>query len=130
MFQRASRRVTAAISGKRRRGGICLIRQRAALEGEEVTRDELEKELQKFLTMADSLRCELHRVQKRCGELSLAINRLRFNCPCVRLNREIRIFDSGNQFDLGRVGLSMGIVGDTFSAEKRCPICHGTGEAK
>ena len=95
-----------------------------------MNKDELEKELRQFLTMADHLRSELHLVQKKCGELSLAIDRLRFNCPCVRLNREIGIFDSGYQFDLGRVGLSMGVVGDTFSAEKYCPICHGTGETK
>lgn len=56
----------------------------------------------------------------------------RFTCRCVRLNREIGVFTSAQQEALGRVWLNLGPVSDTLSAERNCPLCHGSGilEAK
>jgi hypothetical protein len=51
----------------------------------------------------------------------------RHPCQCVRLNGHIGIFDSGQQEAAGRVGLMLGLVANSISSVRDCPVCGGTG---
>jgi hypothetical protein len=49
------------------------------------------------------------------------------SCTCVKLNRDIEIYDMGEQERRGRRGLGFGMVSDTLSCRKDCTTCKGTG---
>lgn len=97
-----------------------------------MTRKEAKAALQALLRQEiERLRqIESHRLvaTENIGRLTLCIELLEYPCECVCLNRVIGIFNMGDQAKAGRVGLSMGPVGDTLSALKACPRCAGTGK--
>lgn len=98
-----------------------------------MTREDRIRQLRTRANIAES------EVEKAMMELSQAVecrdfaqtalDKARFNCSCVELNDNLCIYTTTRQEELGRIGLSPGIVAETFSAAKNCPICHGTGEA-
>lgn len=59
--------------------------------------------------------------------LDLKIKWATYTCTCVRLNKDLDIWDMSQQEEQGRRPLGFGSVSDTLSADKNCPICHGTG---
>jgi hypothetical protein len=91
-----------------------LYKQRAALR--EQTR-ELEEQIKTIST-------EMTKVNTQ-------IDLLNFPCSCVRLNVGLDIWNIGLQESRNRNGLTVGFpVADTLSADRSCPICHGTGVPK
>jgi len=52
------------------------------------------------------------------------------SCRCVRLNKDIDIYNHSQQVNKNRVGLELGIPGEIYSADKYCIYCHGTGKLK
>jgi hypothetical protein len=49
-------------------------------------------------------------------------------CTCVKLNKDIEIYDMMEQELRGREPLSLGsFVCDLLTALKNCPVCRGTG---
>lgn len=48
-------------------------------------------------------------------------------CTCVRLNRELGIFTLVDQERANRCSSETGLVADSRSARKDCPLCKGTG---
>lgn len=67
--------------------------------------------------------------RKRIAELQLEIDREKFNCECVRLNKDIDIEDMGELYAAGRQNVldSAGLVGNCLSVLVDCRVCHGTG---
>jgi len=62
------------------------------------------------------------------NELEFARDRMKYTCPCVRLNSDMGIHDMGDQERRGRYGLRAGgLVSNCLSAQLACPNCHGSG---
>jgi hypothetical protein len=59
--------------------------------------------------------------------LELEESRSVHDCECVRLNRDLGIWNLALQESLGRVPLGLGVVSETLSALRGCPSCYGTG---
>lgn len=51
----------------------------------------------------------------------------KFTCVCVRLGKDISVTDMSEQEAAGRRGLQIGLVAETLSALKNCPVCRGSG---
>ena len=49
-------------------------------------------------------------------------------CRCVQRNGDIGVFDMQDQEALQRNPLGLGLVSETLSAAKHCPVCKGTGK--
>lgn len=62
--------------------------------------------------------------------IDMEINHLKHPCPCVRLNEDIGVLDVIQQDKSHRNPFGLGYVGACLSADKNCPICHGTGVPK
>jgi hypothetical protein len=73
---------------------------------------------------------EIGRIDAKIYELSLEEDRSEFTCGCVKLNRDIGVFDMNNQSELcrNRVGFCSCIVSESLTADKFCPACNGTGK--
>ena len=67
--------------------------------------------------------------RKRIAALELEADRKKYNCNCVKLNRDIGIHDMGELCAAGRDGVpgSAGLVSSSLSLLANCPHCHGTG---
>jgi len=84
------------------------------------------------------LRQQVDQLNKKKNELFDEIVRLdleerkeEYSCLCVRLNRDIDVFDMAEQEHKHRNPLSVGgFVADTLSARKDCTTCQGTGKPK
>lgn len=50
------------------------------------------------------------------------------HCSCVRMNSAIGIHDVGQQARANRYGMGFGLVSNTYSADKSCTKCGGTGK--
>lgn len=82
----------------------------------------------------DALRTLAHDLDNQRGQvlnalaiLDMEAARERFRCPCVRLNRDVGIWNMGDQVEARRNGLTFGLVSDCLSARKDCERCHGDG---
>lgn len=53
----------------------------------------------------------------------------KYSCSCVRLNKDINVFDMRDQELRNRNGLQLGFVAETLSADRSCQTCHGSGKA-
>lgn len=81
-----------------------------------------------------TISAELEQVNKRQQELiaerrklELEQNREDHPCQCVKLNKDIEVFDMQEQERRGRVPLGLGFVADCLTAIKDCHVCNGTG---
>lgn len=75
------------------------------------------------------LQTKVDALSKEIAELRLAEERDEHPCSCVKLNRDVEIYDMGEQERRGRVPLSVGgFVADTLTARKDCQECGGTGK--
>lgn len=75
------------------------------------------------------LQSKVDALSKEIAELRLAEERDEHPCSCVKLNRDVEIYDMGEQARRGREPLSCGgFVADTLSARKDCEYCQGTGK--
>jgi hypothetical protein len=79
-------------------------------------------------TARDRMHDTLSVTQHELRDVELEINRLKHECPCVALNKDLDIHDMTEQIRRGRVGLGYGLVSETLSASKFCPKCEGTGK--
>jgi hypothetical protein len=50
-----------------------------------------------------------------------------YDCSCVRLGRDIAIYDMAGLGKANRRGLGAGLVSNTPSAANDCSHCHGFG---
>ncbi len=81
------------------------------------------------------LRAEVAQLRKIQDELQTEIQKLDLEqrkeehpCACVKLNKDVEIFDMQEQERRGRNPLGAGgFVADTLSARKDCTTCKGTG---
>ncbi len=80
------------------------------------------------------IRTELRTLNARRDELTAEMTQLSFedeiehySCECVRENRDIGVFDMLQQQEANRRPLGLGLVADTLSADRDCPICKGEG---
>ena len=53
---------------------------------------------------------------------------VRSHCSCVRMNSAIGIHDMGQQERANRYGMGAGLVSNTYSTDRSCTKCGGTGE--
>jgi hypothetical protein len=91
------------------------------------TIEELSATRNELRSQAEQLDRQLSSVRKQIGEVSRAIDWATYTCSCVRLNKDLNIWNTFLQEDHGRKGLTTGVVEETLSADKNCPICHGLG---
>ena len=92
-------------------------------------------ELEKRLRVArDNLRQQqekTNRLAKEVRELQLAADKEEYNCCCVKLNRDIEIYDMQEQERRNRTVVSyQSFVPDCLSARRDCPDCKGAGKVK
>ncbi len=78
----------------------------------------------------DKLQGQVYKLVEEKRTLQLAESKEEYPCRCVQLNGDIGVFDMSEQEELGRKPLGLGLVAETLSANKRCPICQGTGQPK
>lgn len=82
---------------------------------------QLRAEAQDLREKSDKLYTEIHK-------LDLEQRKEEHPCSCVKLNRDIEVFDMQEQERRGRAALSCGgFVADTLSARRDCTICNGSG---
>jgi hypothetical protein len=75
------------------------------------------------------LRKKLDALHEERSKLRLAQEKEEHPCECVRLNKDVEIFDMVEQERRGRHPLSCGgMVADTLTARKDCQECGGTGK--
>jgi hypothetical protein len=85
--------------------------------------------IQQLRAEADKLRKKSDELYGEIKLLSLEQSKEEHPCTCVKLNRDIEVFDMQEQERRGRVPLSMGgFVMDNLSAIKNCRECNGTGK--
>jgi hypothetical protein len=90
----------------------------------------LQRQLTQLWLEEKIARSELDRAVAARRAIEFRIRDLRFNCPCVRINRAIGIYTSAEHEMGGRIGLECGVVSETHSALRSCPQCNGTGEVE
>lgn len=70
---------------------------------------------------------EINRVDSEIAVLQLAEDKEHYTCSCVKVNKEIGVFDSVDQVRANRSGLTTGYVSESLSAKKDCQLCNGFG---
>jgi len=85
--------------------------------------NELKEESHKLLLQRDKVHDELSKLER---DLSFENH----PCTCVKLNRDIEIYNMGEQERRKRRGIGFGLVAETLSALMFCPECEGTGIPK
>lgn len=70
---------------------------------------------------------QLDEVRKESRELKLEICREEHPCECVKLNRDIEIYDMTELIHRNRECFGLGFVAELLSARKDCQLCHGSG---
>jgi len=84
--------------------------------------------IQELRAQADKLRKQSDELYTEIAKLDLEQRREDHPCACVKLNRDVEIYDMGEQERRGRNPLSCGgFVADTLTARKDCTVCKGTG---
>jgi|SRR5271157_1667800 len=84
--------------------------------------------IQELRSEARTLQTQVDTLHKECNALELEQQKYDHPCTCVKLNRDVEIFDMGEQSRRGRTPLSMGgFVADCLSAREDCDTCKGTG---
>lgn len=84
--------------------------------------------IQKLRAEAQDLREKSDKLYAEIHKLDLEQRKEDHPCACVKLNRDIEIYDMGEQERRGRTPLSVGgFVADTLTAIKSCTVCNGTG---
>lgn len=84
--------------------------------------------IQELRSKADKLRKELDELHTEINKLDLEQRKEDHPCTCVKLNRDVEIYDMQEQERRGRNPLSCGgFVADTLTARKDCTVCNGTG---
>jgi hypothetical protein len=78
----------------------------------------------------DPINTQIKSIEDDIKVVDMAINHLKHPCPCVRLNEDIGVFDMIQQDKANRNPFGLGYVAACLSADKNCPICHGTGVPK
>lgn len=92
-----------------------------------MSRDRKER-LQRLRFERDELQDKANAIGREIAKLDLEERKEAHPCPCVRLNRDIEIFDMQEQSRRGRNPLSAGgFVADCLTARKDCQTCNGTG---
>lgn len=86
------------------------------------TRSALENEAFRLEKCAYALR-------ERSDQIYRQLQKHEYNCPCVRLNKDIDIFDMSDQEIANRNGFGCGWVSECLSARRDCPQCHGKGKS-
>ncbi len=79
---------------------------------------------------ADKMRREVDAIYDEVHKLEMEQAKEDHPCSCVKLNGDIEIYDMVEQERRGRRGLGLGMVAETLSARKDCPVCKGTGKPK
>lgn len=81
-----------------------------------------------------SLRLQMQGLQDQLSALNTQykqvgdqIDRINFPCTCVRLNRDLGIYDNVGLVNARRNDLDIGLIAEQLSADLDCPLCHGTG---
>ncbi len=93
--------------------------------------NEREKLIHKMRAERTELNKKISELDVQLTKLELENNKEHFNCPCVQLNKDIGIYSSGDQVRAGRCACAFGgLVADTLSAEKNCPMCKGWGRER
>jgi hypothetical protein len=76
----------------------------------------------------NELQDKLHQLHQERFKLRLEQEREEYSCICVKLNRDIEVYDMQEQMRRNRNPLSCGgFVADTLTARNDCDICKGTG---
>lgn len=91
------------------------------------TADEAWERIRALSEEINELQRKLDRLARERGELELFRNRLTHPCLCVRLNKDIGVYDMMTQERARRIPIGMGLVVDTLSASRDCPACGGSG---
>ena len=76
----------------------------------------------------DGLNKRVYALNESIKELQLLEDKEQHSCSCVKLNRDIEIYDMQEQERRGRNPLGLGLVSETLTARKDCPTCKGTGK--
>lgn len=85
--------------------------------------------IQELRAQADKLRKQSDKLYAEIAKLDLEQRKEDHPCACVKLNRDVEIYDMGEQERRGRNPLSLGgFVADTLTARKDCTVCMGTGK--
>jgi hypothetical protein len=72
-------------------------------------------------------------LHREARDLSLEQDREDYPCACVRLNRDIGVFDMTRQMRDGRVPLGAhagAFVSETLTARRDCEACGGEGKPR
>lgn len=85
--------------------------------------DELRKERAQLNLKVEKLTSEI-------AQLDLQERREEYPCVCVKLNRDIEVYDMQEQERRGRNPLGLGLVSECLTARKSCDYCNGTGKPK
>ena len=86
--------------------------------------------LREIISESDKLQRQLDALNKEARDVRLAMAKDEYSCSCVKLNRDIEIYDGAEQIRRGRKGLGCGLVADCLSARCDCKDCLGTGMPK
>jgi len=84
--------------------------------------------LQEIRSQREKLQSQINTLDKEYSELYLAEERDSYPCSCVKLNRDIEVFDMQEQSRRNRKPVSYHtFVADSLSARTDCETCEGTG---
>jgi hypothetical protein len=83
-------------------------------------RAELRVQVREKMDQVRSISAQIERVE-------LEIQHLNYPCQCVQPNKQLGISNMIEQEQQHRNPLDLGAVCDVLSADKDCPICHGSG---
>lgn len=84
--------------------------------------------LSKIRSEIDTTQRQLDKLHEERHTLEMEQKREDFPCTCVKLNKDVEIYDMNEQSRRGRNPLSCGgFVADTLSAREDCGVCLGTG---
>lgn len=91
------------------------------------TLEEMEAQRRELRDQVDKLHKQTYLLQDEIEAISLKISWATYTCSCVRLNRDLGIWNMSLQEAHGRKALGFGSVENTLSADRNCPICLGKG---
>jgi len=91
--------------------------------------EERQERLETIRVIIQRLQGEINELVAERKKLELEEAKQNHTCSCVKLNRDIEIYDMVEQERRGRRGLQLGgLVAETLSARKDCRTCGGTGK--
>ena len=93
-----------------------------------MNRNERRARINDLQTERRALTVKINGLNEELKQLNLEDEKEDYPCSCVRLNRDIEIYDMQEQTRRGRNPLGLGMVSECLSARVECPTCKGTGK--